>query len=603
MRSMAALSVALLATAASAQVVPAWWTPIAGPSGGGFGQVAAVDALGNVFAVGTITPVGSAFSQTVVAKHSAAGAPIWAVERDLLPLSEMISECSVSPSGGLYICGQSPFIGASPMLFLAEIDANGALLWTRTVTGSGNKAFTASFAVAPGGDLVLVGSLGNPAGDVDGVVARYSSSGAPLWTRWLDSGVGANEYANAVEVEAGGAVLAAGVNEASGNRDLAVWKLAANGSNLWSRALGGPNSDSGAVLALSRSGQVLVGGALATTDVFGAFDSEGLVVQLDSASGATIWQRTYGDASPGPDRVVDVAIDERGVRWIAGEHTSADGSRASRVRRYDAQGALLSSHEWALGSAIDPAGYTSTAPAHWLRGPAGQMWLAAISAAPDTAQAPLGRRCAVLQYSADGAFDWAGFQTSAPGKRIDSFVRAAFAPPARIVFAGQSIDLTTGVAQGFSAALDFTRMPHSYCAAKVTSNGCTPNMEISGMPSAALASGFVVRARNVRNQRSGHLFYGVSGPLSAPFKGGTMCVAPPLLRTPVQNSGGVVLPADDCSGVFELDLNAFARSPLANPALLAVGTTVCAQCWGRDPGFAAPDAVMLSNAVRYDVQP
>lgn len=66
---------------------------------------------------------------------------------------------------------------------------------------------------------------------------------------------------------------------------------------------------------------------------------------------------------------------------------------------------------------------------------------------------------------------------------------------------------------------------------------------------------------------------------------------------------GSTTPADDCSGVFELDLNAFARSPLASPALLVVGATVCAQYWGRDAGFAAPNAVMLSNAVRYDVQP
>ncbi len=603
MRGTFALSVALLATVASAQVAPAWWTPIAAPSGGGFGQVAAVDALGNIFAVGTVTPAGGAFSRTVVVKHSAAGAPLWTVESDLLPLSEVISACAVAPSGGLYICGQSAFVSASPTLFLAEVDANGALLWVRTVLGSGNKVFPATFAIAPSGDLVLVGSLGNAAGDVDGVVARYSASGAPLWTRWLDSGVGAHEYANAVEVEAGGAVLVAGVSEASGNRDLAVWKLAANGANLWSRALGGPNSDSGAVLALSRSGEVLVGGALGTTDVLGAFDSEGLVIQLDSASGATNWQRTHGDASPGADRVVDLAIDERGARWVAGERTGANGSRASLVRRYDAQGALLSSHAWALGSAIDPVGYTSTAPKHWLRGPAGQMWLAAVSAAPDTAQVPLGQRCAVLQYSADGGFDWVGFQTTLPGKRFDSFGRAVFAPPAQIVFSGQSSDATTGLAHGFTSAIDFSRMPHSYCAAKITSNGCTPRMEISGMPSAALTSGFTVRARQVRNQRSGNLFYGVSGPQSAPFKGGTMCVAPPLLRTPAQNSGGAATPADDCSGVFEFDLNAFARSPLASPALLAVGTTVCAQYWGRDPGFAAPNAVMLSNAVRYDVQP
>jgi len=115
-----------------------------------------------------------------------------------------------------------------------------------------------------------------------------------------------------------------------------------------------------------------------------------------------------------------------------------------------------------------------------------------------------------------------------------------------------------------------------------------------------------VRAGSLRNQKGGLLFYGLNGSAAAPFQGGTMCLAPPRMRTPTQNSGGNSFPADDCSGSFALDMNAFASGALGGtpaPALRVAGATVHCQFWGRDPGFAAPADTMLSNALRYVVLP
>jgi hypothetical protein len=148
--------------------------------------------------------------------------------------------------------------------------------------------------------------------------------------------------------------------------------------------------------------------------------------------------------------------------------------------------------------------------------------------------------------------------------------------------------------------------PSVYCNAKLNSLGCTPSIASAGMSSASLAAGFTLTAQNVRNNKPGLLLYGTSGRANSPFQGGTLCVAAPVRRSTAVNSGGASLPANDCSGVYSIDMNAFAAGALGgNPlaALLVPGTTVNAQWWGRDPGFPAPNNVTLSDGLEYRVCP
>jgi hypothetical protein len=102
------------------------------------------------------------------------------------------------------------------------------------------------------------------------------------------------------------------------------------------------------------------------------------------------------------------------------------------------------------------------------------------------------------------------------------------------------------------------------------------------------------------------LFYGVNGPAAVPFQQGTLCVKTPIKRTAGQSSGGTPAPANDCSGTWSIDMNAFAVSagpPAPLPALVVPGTTVNCQWWGRDPGFAAPNNTQLSNGLSFSICP
>jgi hypothetical protein len=158
---------------------------------------------------------------------------------------------------------------------------------------------------------------------------------------------------------------------------------------------------------------------------------------------------------------------------------------------------------------------------------------------------------------------------------------------------------------GVSIHLHDSIAPALYCAAKVNSQGCTPSIASSGLSSAAAASGFVIRCEQALNNKAGLLFYGVSGRAASPFQGGLLCIKSPIKRTPATNSGGNVGPPD-CSGVYAIDVNAFAAGALGGtplPVLTLPGTTVETQWWGRDPGFAPPINTTLSDALEYIVQP
>jgi hypothetical protein len=154
--------------------------------------------------------------------------------------------------------------------------------------------------------------------------------------------------------------------------------------------------------------------------------------------------------------------------------------------------------------------------------------------------------------------------------------------------------------------VDTCPTPVTYCTAKINSLGCTPAIGSTGAASATLTSGFTVKATSVRNNKNGLLFYGVNGRAALPFQAGYLCVASPIKRTVGTNSFGNPAPANDCSGIYSIDMNAFSHGALGGtplPALTVVGTVVDCQWWGRDPGFAAPNNTTLSNGLEYIVCP
>jgi len=141
----------------------------------------------------------------------------------------------------------------------------------------------------------------------------------------------------------------------------------------------------------------------------------------------------------------------------------------------------------------------------------------------------------------------------------------------------------------------------TYCTAKVNSQGCVPQIATSGSAAPSLTSpqAFDVDASSVLNNKPGLYFYGTQGKANIPFLNATLCMNPPLRRTPVQLSGGNP-PPDDCSGTYTFDFQGWLQSG-ADPNL-TVGTVVTGQFWSRDPAIDATGS-NLTNAAEYAICP
>ncbi len=138
--------------------------------------------------------------------------------------------------------------------------------------------------------------------------------------------------------------------------------------------------------------------------------------------------------------------------------------------------------------------------------------------------------------------------------------------------------------------------PSIYCTAKINSLGCLPTMGFSGTPTLSGTDDFQLHAAALISRQNGILFFGFAA-AKAPFAGGTLCVAPPLVRTPPMNSGGSPPPA--CDGTFAFP---FYQSLMAAQALVP-GDTVYAQFWCRDPFHADGTGIGMTDAVAFTVAP
>ena len=141
---------------------------------------------------------------------------------------------------------------------------------------------------------------------------------------------------------------------------------------------------------------------------------------------------------------------------------------------------------------------------------------------------------------------------------------------------------------------NYLPMPSNYCVGKpsLTLN-CLSSIGTTGTPTLSGPDDFHVTASGVLGNRPGLFFWGFQ-PASLPFLGGTLCVGPPLRRTPSQFSGGG---NGTCNGTFDY---LFSQAAMIAGGILPF-VQIYGQYWNRDP--ADPFGSALSDGAYWTTGP
>lgn len=220
--------------------------------------------------------------------------------------------------------------------WLLETDANGQLLWQRTYGGSASDLLY-TLTLAPNGDILLGGGTYSNDGDVTGQngnqdfwLLRTDANGNLLWQRSL--GGSNHEVCYGIAASAGGTIFACGgTNSTNGNvigkrgaYDGWIVALDGQGNTEWSACIGGSQNESLSALVLNGSEMILAGYTGSNDgDVHGNHGAtDGWLVRCDT-SGNLIDTRCFGGSQG--DALYAVSLADNNQLLAAGGTLSTDG--------------------------------------------------------------------------------------------------------------------------------------------------------------------------------------------------------------------------------------------------------------------------------------
>lgn len=239
--------------------------------------------------------------------------------------------------------------------FVAKYSPAGTHLWSKHF-GSGSSGTANGAAIDNAGNVVLGGSftktidlggsLLTSAGDSDIFIAKYSPSGAHIFSKRFGGPQSDSVYG--VKTDSNGNLVLAGVFDAAtdlgngpltsnGDWDTFVAKYSPTGTYLWSHQVGGIFRDVAYALTLDTKDQVILAGTYTDLADFGAGpvlsvgSEDGFLIKY-AADGKYLWARHFG--SKGPFQSVMAVTTDASDNIIAGGFVTGATDFGGGVREH-----------------------------------------------------------------------------------------------------------------------------------------------------------------------------------------------------------------------------------------------------------------------------
>jgi hypothetical protein len=225
-----------------------WSKSFAAP--GGLGPSRVVRSQDGGFLVAGTRDIAAA-ADFYAARFDAGGDLVWARTYGGADEDEAYAAIATS-DGGFLLLGTTESFGVTfSATWIVKIDATGAVEWQRMLD-NGNNFLGYAAVESPLGGYVVGGHQFD-----SGWLARISETGAVTWARSFDAGTD-NDYLMAVAAYPDGDFAAIGSLGLGAGTELWGLRISDDGSPLWSRAIGGADSEAaGGLPPHDRAGQPL----------------------------------------------------------------------------------------------------------------------------------------------------------------------------------------------------------------------------------------------------------------------------------------------------------------------------------------------------------
>lgn len=195
----------------------------------------------------------------------------------------------LTSDGGYLIGGYTHSFGAGNSdAYLVKTDGSGTTIWTKTYGGKRDDGAHQARKTSDGGYIVVGWTASSGSGENDVYLVKTDAEGTPLWEKTY--GGEKNEAGFSVEEVQDGGYLLTGYQESEKSyNDLYLVRTDKAGEVLWTKTYGAGRHDVGRSICGTREGGYAVAGETYSY-VSGNYDIYLLIV---AANGDTLWAETY----------------------------------------------------------------------------------------------------------------------------------------------------------------------------------------------------------------------------------------------------------------------------------------------------------------------
>ena len=260
------------------------------------GTDVAIDKNGNIYVVGYGLAYTSEKYDVVLQKYSSDGTLVWTKYWGGTD-DDISKSIFIDNEGYIYVTGYTGSYGAGLYdAFILKYDASGELLWNKTWGYSG---YDHGEDIAVDGDIYVVGSTINSAGEVSVVVIKYDKDGNQMWnTSWggmySDYGYGLCVSGDSLYVTGKTASYGAGKN------DIFLLKCSKEGNILGYTTWGGSEDDIGYDVVVD-SGYICVVGS---TNSYGNSAKDIVIIKYSESAEGTGGGASETISSTGWEQIV-----------------------------------------------------------------------------------------------------------------------------------------------------------------------------------------------------------------------------------------------------------------------------------------------------------